>query len=139
MSGDSVLKFFWWLALGGAMAMIGVMLAGQLGAALILRRLARNETEREALVTRNTWLGLSRPAWLLLVCGAVVGAWWPLFRATLFSGLWPVLVAFAVALLVSPLGQGCRGQIAERWRGLWDLFWAAIAFAALVLMGIGIG
>ncbi len=139
MSADAVLKFFWWLALGLTVATIGVMLVGQLGLSLLLRHLGRHETEREALVARSGWSGVGHPAWLLLVGGAVVGAWWPLFHATLFAGLWPVLVAVAVALAVAPVGHGCRGHISPRWRAGWDMLWAAIALAALLLMGIGVG
>lgn len=139
MSADAVLRLFWWLALGLTVTLIGVLLVGQLGLALLLRHLGRTESERAALVARSGWTGVGHPAWLLLGGGAVAGAWWPLFRVTLFSGLWLVLAALAVALLVAPVGHGWRRRVSERYRGGWDLMWTLLALAALIVMGIGIG
>lgn len=141
MNGDTVLRLFWWLVLGAWMAAIGVILARELGLAVLLRYLGRTEAERRDLLAHHH---TARPSegqqvWLLLGGGALVGAWWPLFTATLFSGLWLVLLFLALAVLVGPVGHGYRKRLAEGMRGPWDAAWALVSLAALLVLGLGAG
>lgn len=140
MSGDTVLRLFWWLVLGAWAAGIGILLGTEMGLAVLLRYLGRNEAERRDLLAHH----VDRPSeghqvWLLLGGGALVGTWWPLFHATLFSGLWLVLLFLALAVLVGPVGHGYRQRVGEGLRGPWDLGWALVGFGALLVFGIGIG
>lgn len=140
MSGDTVLRLFWWLVLGAWVAGIGLLLTTELGLAVLLRYLGRTEAERRDLLSHH----IDRPSeghqvWLLLGGGALVGAWWPLFSASLFAGLWLVLLFIALALLVGPIAHGYRHRVRENLRGPWDAMWALIGLAALLVFGIGIG
>lgn len=137
MNGDTVLRFLWWLVLGAWMATIGVMLGRELGSTLLFRYLGRSEAERRSLVISGG-TGEGHPVWFLLG-GALVGAWWPLFTATLFSGLWLVLLFFALALLVGPVGRGYRERIPPSLLGAWDGVWALVALAALLVFGLAAG
>ena len=137
MNGDTVLRLFWWLVLGAWMASIGVALVRELGLAVLLPYLGRTDEERRALIARKG-TGEGHPVWLLLG-GALVGAWWPLFNATLFSGLWLVLLFLGLALLVGPVGHGYRDRVDTSLRGAWDGAWMLIALAALLVFGIAAG
>ncbi|HYW75054.1 MAG TPA: cytochrome d ubiquinol oxidase subunit II [Gammaproteobacteria bacterium] len=137
MNGDTVLRLFWWLVLGAWVATIGVALVRELGLAVLLPYLGRTDDERRALIARKG-TGEGHPVWLLLG-GALVGAWWPLFNATLFSGLWLVLLFMALALLVGPVGHGYRKHINASFRGAWDGGWMLIALAALLVFGLAAG
>ena len=137
MNGDTVLRLFWWLVLGAWMATIGVALVRELGLSVLLPYLGHTDDERRTLIARQG-SGEGHPVWLLLG-GALVGAWWPLFDATLFSGLWLVLLFIALALLVGPVGRGYRDHVGASLRGVWDGAWMLIALAALLVFGIAAG
>ncbi len=139
MNAEAVLRIFWWLALGALVAGIGIWLVGDLGLALLLRVLGRTETERREIVSRVGRVTDGHQVWLILLGGAVVGAWWPLFKASLFSGLWLVLLFIAIAVAVGPVGRGYRRLVRDERRGLWDALWAVLSLAALLVMGIGVG
>ena len=139
MNGDLVLRLFWWLALGALVAGIGIFLGGQLGLSVLLRYLGRNETERRVLIERAGRPADGHQVWFVLGGGAVAGAWWPLISTTLFSGLWLVLLFLGIALLGGPLGQGFRERIDASRRASWDLLWALLALASLLVLGIGVG
>lgn len=140
MSGDTVLRLFWWLVLGAWVAGIGILLTTELGLAVLLRYLGRSETERRDLLAHHIDRSSEgHQVWLLLGGGALVGAWWPLFDATLFGGLWLVLLFLALAVLVGPVAHGYRHRISESLRTPWDLGWALVGLAALLVFGIGIG
>lgn len=140
MNGDTVLRLFWWLVLGVWMAGIGILLTRELGLAVLLRYLGRTESERRELLGRHIQgPGDGHQVWLLLVGGALVGAWWPLFTATLFNGLWLVLLFIALAVLVGPVGHGYRQRLGEAARGPWDMAWALVSLGALLVFGLAAG
>ncbi|MGH8271319.1 MAG: cytochrome d ubiquinol oxidase subunit II [Gammaproteobacteria bacterium] len=139
MDAEAVLRIFWWLALGALVAGMGIWLVGDLGLALLLRALGRNESERREIVSRVGRVTDGHQVWLILAGGAVVGAWWPLFQTSLFSGLWLVLLFIAIAVAVGPVGRGYRHLVGEQRRGAWDALWAMLSLAALLVMGIGVG
>src|SRR5699024_8598025 len=115
---------------------IGILLASELGLTILFRHLARNETERRALLADNPAPVSGQTVWLLLFGGAVVGAWWPLFHASLFSGLWLVILFIGLALMVGPIGHGYREVVSRDRLALWDGGWAFASLAALLVMGI---
>ncbi len=139
MNEISVLNLFWWLLLGIAVSGVGIFMVRTLGIAVSLRILGRSKAERSELLEQAGGNAEGHPVWLILVGGAVVGAWWPLFRSSLFSGLWLVLLFLALALVVGSVGLGQRPRIAAKWLGTWDGTWAFLAGLSLLILGIGIG
>jgi len=139
MNGDLVLRLFWWLALGALVSGIGIVLGGQLGLSVLLRYLGRTEDERRRVIERAGRPADGHQVWVVLLGGAVAGAWWPLFSATLFSGLWLVLLFLGIAVLSGPVGQGYRERLNTSSRGAWDALWALLALASLLVLGIGVG
>ncbi len=135
----NALDLFWWLLLGGFVAAVGIVLAGELGLSVLMPYLARNEGDRRQLLARAAPPMSGHAVWVVLVGGAMVGAWWPLFHATFFSGLWLVLLFFIVAMLVAPIGHGYRPAITSQWRGAWDGLWALASLASLLVLGMGVG
>ncbi|MGH8273507.1 MAG: cytochrome d ubiquinol oxidase subunit II [Gammaproteobacteria bacterium] len=135
----AALHLFWWLILGGFVAAIAILIGGELGLAALLPYLAKNENERRSILARTPSPISGHVVWLVLLGGAVVGAWWPLFHATLFSGLWLVLLFIIVGVLVGPIGHGYRTLVAERRHGAWDGLWGLASLASLLVMGIGVG
>lgn len=136
---DAVLRTFWWLVLGGFVMAVGILICSELGLSVLLRFLARDEDERRTLLARNSSLISGQSVWLILLGGAVVGAWWPLFHATLFSGLWIVLLFIAIALLVGPVAHASRFVVPPRRLKLWDSGWGLLSLAALLVLGMGVG
>ncbi len=140
MSGDMVLRLFWWLVLGAWVAGIGILLTTELGLAVLLRYLGHNEVERRDLLAHHgNRLREGHQVWLLLVGGALAGVWWPLFSSTLFGGLWLILLFIGLAVLVGPVAHGYRQRLRMGWRAPWDGAWALIALAALLVFGMGVG
>lgn len=133
------LQIFWWLMLGGFVAVVGTLLAGELGLSVLLRFVARDEDERRALLAGYRSPVSGQAVWLMLLGGAVVGAWWPLFHASLFSGLWLVLLFILIALLVGPVGHSYRDVVPAKRLTLWDNAWTFLSVAALLVLGIGVG
>ncbi|MGH8162370.1 MAG: cytochrome d ubiquinol oxidase subunit II [Gammaproteobacteria bacterium] len=135
----NALDLFWWLLLGGFIAAVGIVLASELGLAVLMPYLAKSESDRRLLLTQAAPPMSGHAVWVVLLGGAMVGAWWPLFHATFFSGLWLVLLFFVIAMLVGPIGHGYRSAIANKWRGGWDGLWALAGLASLLVLGMGVG
>ncbi|GEM_PF-2034074 len=139
MNEISALNLFWWLLLGAAVSAAGIFMVRTLGLTLLLRILGRDGTERGELLEQAGGHSEEDQVWFILVGGAVVGAWWPLFKSSLFSGLWLVLLFLVLALVVGSVGLGQRRRIAAGWQRSWDGSWALLAGLSLLVLGIGIG
>src|SRR5215471_14489234 len=94
---------------------------------------------------RRQVLGTVGPFWdgnevWLVVAAAATFAAFPAWYATMFSGLYLVLLIVLVALIGRGVAFEYRGRVdRERWRAVWT--WAMTVGAAVVplLLGVGLG
>ncbi|HEX5313690.1 MAG TPA: cytochrome d ubiquinol oxidase subunit II, partial [Gammaproteobacteria bacterium] len=139
MEAYAVLKIVWWLLLGVLFVGIGIMIGQDMGIGTSLRYLGRSEHERRAVLTMigPHWGG--NGVWFVLGGGALFAAF-PTVYATLFSGLYIVMLLLLWAMIVRPLGFEYRSKLeSRRWRGTWDLALFASGFVPMLIFGTAIG
>ncbi len=133
------LRVIWWLLLGVLLAAFAVMDGADLGVAMVLPLVARNDNERRVLynVIGPVWEG--NQVWLI-VAGGVAFAAWPLLYAMAFSGFYLAMMLVLVALIVRPVAIKYRSKlVSERWRRTWDHIWTASGIVCALVFGVAIG
>jgi cytochrome bd ubiquinol oxidase subunit II len=133
------LRLIWWLFLGVLLIGFAIMDGFDLGVAMILPYVARNDAERR--ITINTigpfWDG--NQVWLILGGGAVFAAW-PLVYAASFSGFYIAMFLVLATLILRPVGFDFRNKVADaRWRTFWDYALFAGGLVPSVVFGVAFG
>ncbi|MGH8111295.1 MAG: cytochrome d ubiquinol oxidase subunit II [Rhodanobacteraceae bacterium] len=139
MEAYAALKIVWWLVLGILFMAIGTMIGQDMGVGTSLRWLGRNDYERRAVLNMigPHWDG--NQVWFVLGGGALFAAF-PTVYATLFSGLYIVMLILLWAMIVRPLGFEYRGKLqSENWRGWWDLALFISGFIPMLVFGTALG
>jgi cytochrome bd ubiquinol oxidase subunit II len=134
-----MLRLIWWLFLGVLLIGFAIMDGFDLGVAMLLPFVARNDTERR--VTINTigpfWDG--NQVWLVLGGGAVFAAWPPVYAAS-FSGFYLAMFLVLATLILRPVGFDFRNKIPDpRWRAFWDYALFAGGLVPSVVFGVAFG
>src|SRR5205809_3938153 len=134
-----VLRLIWWLFLGVLLIGFAIMDGFDLGVAMILPYVARDDSERR--VTINTigpfWDG--NQVWLILGGGAVFAAWPPVYAAS-FSGFYIAMFLVLATLILRPVGFDFRNKVADaRWRAFWDYALFAGGLVPSVVFGVAFG
>ncbi|MDI3560633.1 cytochrome d ubiquinol oxidase subunit II [Bradyrhizobium sp. Arg816] len=114
------LRVIWWLLLG--LLLIGFAITGgyDLGVAILLRYVARNDVERRITINAIGPFWEGNQVWLILGAGAVFAAWPEVYAAT-FSGFYVAMFLVLAALILRPVGFKFRNGFADtRWRAFWD-------------------
>lgn len=138
MNQFSALSIFWWLLLGLFVSGIGLFLVRLAGAMVTFPILGQNEDERDRLLSKAGGHSEGYQVLLVLAGGAIVGAWWPLFENSLFSGLWLILLFISLVVLAG-FAYGYRSRACGSAKRLWDLAGTVFGVAVLLVLGIGIG
>jgi cytochrome bd ubiquinol oxidase subunit II len=133
------LRVIWWLLLGVLLIGFAVMDGYDLGVAMLLPYVARDDAERR--VTINAigphWEG--NQVWLILGGGAVFAAW-PMLYAASFSGFYIAMFLVLVTLILRPVGFEFRNKFADtRWRAFWDYALFAGGLVPSVVFGVAFG
>jgi cytochrome d ubiquinol oxidase subunit II len=133
------LRLIWWLLLGVLLIGFAIMDGYDLGVAMLLPFVARNDAERR--VTINAigphWEG--NQVWLILGGGAVFAAWPPLYAAS-FSGFYIAMFLVLVTLILRPAGFDFRNKFPEpSWRTFWDYALFAGGLVPSVVFGVAFG
>ncbi|MGH8225453.1 MAG: cytochrome d ubiquinol oxidase subunit II [Gammaproteobacteria bacterium] len=139
MEAYVILKIIWWLLLGVLFMGIGIMIGQDMGVGTSLRYLGRSEHERRAVLNMigPHWDG--NQVWFVLGGGALFAAF-PTVYATLFSGLYIVMLILLWAMIVRPLGFEYRGKLeSARWRGWWDRMLFISGFVPMLVFGTAVG
>nr|WP_320136434.1 cytochrome d ubiquinol oxidase subunit II [uncultured Amphritea sp.] len=133
------LRLVWWLLVG--VLLIGFAIADgfDLGVAMLLPLLGKNDTERRVII--NTigphWDG--NQVWLITAGGAIFAAW-PLVYATAFSGFYWAMLLVLFALFFRPVGFEYRSKMpSARWRNNWDLGICLGSFVPALVFGVAFG
>ncbi|XAS69023.1 cytochrome d ubiquinol oxidase subunit II [Micrococcaceae bacterium Sec5.7] len=106
-----------------------------LGVGMLMKILARNDTERRVLLNTVGPVWDGNEVWLI-TAGAATFAAFPLWYASLFSALYFPLLVVLVALIFRAVAFEYRGKVdTVQWRTVWD--WAIAAGSFLAAFGIG--
>lgn len=139
MEAYIVLKVIWWLLLGVLLMGVGIMIGQDMGIGTSLRYLGRTDHERRAVLNMigPHWDG--NQVWFVLGGGALFAAF-PTVYATLFSGLYIVMLILLWAMIVRPLGFEYRGKMPnEGWRKRWDMALFISGFVPMLVFGTAVG
>lgn len=133
------LRHVWWLLLGVLLIAFAIMDGADLGVAMLLPLVTKNDAERRVLynVIGPVWEG--NQVWLILG-GGVIFAAWPLLYAMAFSGFYLAMMLLLVALILRPVAIKYRSRMGSMvWRRNWDAIWCATGVVAALVFGVAIG
>lgn len=119
-----------WFALIAVLWCGYFMLEGfDFGVGILMRRVAKNEAERRAVLTTLGPIWDGNEVWLVVAGGATFAAF-PQWYSTLFSGLYVPLLIILVALILRGVSFEFRSKRSNpRWRANWD---SALLIGSLV-------
>jgi cytochrome d ubiquinol oxidase subunit II len=101
--------------------------------------LGRDEAGRRAAISAVGPLWDGNEVWLIVAVAAMFAAF-PAWYATMLSGLYPVVVALLVALVLRGLSFEYRGRReSRRWCATWDGLMTGSSLAAPFLIGLALG
>ena len=133
------LRLIWWLLLGVLLIGFAVMDGFDLGTAMLLPFVARNDGERRVTINAIGPFWDGNQVWLILGGGAVFAAWPPVYAAS-FSGFYIAMFLVLAALIVRPVGFEFRNKIADlRWRTFWDYALFVGGLVPSVVFGVAFG
>jgi cytochrome d ubiquinol oxidase subunit II len=133
------LRIIWWLLLGVLLIGFAVMDGYDLGVAMLLPFVARDDAERR--VTINAigphWEG--NQVWLILGGGAMFAAWPDIYAAS-FSGFYIAMFLVLLTLILRPVGFDFRNKFTDAsWRAFWDYALFAGGLVPSVVFGVAFG
>lgn len=133
------LRLAWWVLLGVLLIAFAVTDGFDLGAAVLLPFVGRNDIERRIAINTIGPVWESNQVWLILGAGSIFAAWPPLYAVS-FSGFYVVMFLVLASLILRPVGFKFRSKIDDpRWRTVWD--WALVigGFVPAVVFGVAVG
>jgi cytochrome d ubiquinol oxidase subunit II len=135
----ATLKFIWWLLLGVLLIGFAIMDGFDLGAAMILPFVARDDAERRIVINTVGPVWEGNQVWLILGGGAIFAAWPTLYAAS-FSGFYPAMLLVLAALILRPVGFKFRSKLAApRWRATWDWLLCLGGAVPALVFGVAMG
>ena len=133
------LRVIWWVLLGVLLIGFAIMDGFDLGVAMWIPWLTKNDLERRVLINSigPTWEG--NQVWFILGGGAIFAAW-PMLYAVSFSGFYLAMLLVLLALILRPVGFKYRSKMSNpTWRTSWD--WALFVggLVPALIFGVAIG
>ena len=133
------MRLIWWALLGALL--IGFAITGgfDLGVAILLPFLGKNDTERRVIINSvgATWEG--NQVWFVTAGGALFAAW-PMAYAVAFSGFYFALLLTLFALFLRPIGFDYRSKLpSQKWRNYWDIALFVGGFVPALIFGVAFG
>jgi len=133
------LRIIWWAFLGALLIGFAIMDGFDLGVAMLLPFLGKNDDERRVIINSvgPTWEG--NQVWFVTAGGAMFAAW-PMAYAVSFSGMYFALLLTLFALFLRPLGFDYRSKLsAKKWRENWDKALFVGGLVPALVIGVGFG
>jgi cytochrome d ubiquinol oxidase subunit II len=135
----ATLKVIWWLLLGVLLIGFAVMDGFDLGVAMLLPFIARNDTERRVLINTVGPVWEGNQVWLILGAGAIFAAWPALYAAS-FSGFYLAMLLVLAALILRPVGFKFRSKMPDpKWRSCWDWALFVSGLVPALVFGVAMG
>jgi cytochrome d ubiquinol oxidase subunit II len=134
-----ILRLIWWLFLGVLLIGFAIMDGFDLGVAMLLPFVARNDAERRVTINSIGPFWDGNQVWLILGGGAVFAAWPPVYAAS-FSGFYLAMFLVLAALILRPVGFEFRNKVpSPRWRAFWDYALFVGGLVPSVVFGVAFG
>lgn len=134
-----LLRVIWWVLLGVLLIGFAIMDGFDLGTAICLPWIAKNDAERRILINSvgPTWEG--NQVWFILGGGAIFAAW-PSLYALSFSGFYLAMFTVLLSLILRPVGFKYRSKLLNPlWRSFWDIALFIGGFVPALIFGVAIG
>jgi len=134
-----ILRLIWWALLGVLLIGFAVLDGYDLGTAMLLPFVGRNDAERRQVreTVEPNWEG--HQVWFILGGGASFAAWPPLYAAS-FSGFYVAMFLVLLALIIRPVGFTFRDKLPNyRWREFWDWALSVGGFVPSLVFGVAFG
>jgi len=120
MEAYEILRLIWWAVLGVLLVGIAIMDGFDLGTAILLPFVGRNDGERRIVINTVGPVWEGNQVWFILGGGAIFAAWPPLYSVA-FSGFYFAMLLLLLALILRPVGFKFRSKLDNpRWRSFWD-------------------
>jgi cytochrome d ubiquinol oxidase subunit II len=134
-----ILRLVWWVFLGVLLIGFAIMDGFDLGVAMLLPYVARQDIERRVTINAVAPFWEGNQVWLILGGGAVFAAW-PQVYAASFSGFYIAMFLVLATLILRPVGFEFRNKVADtRWRTFWDYALFAGGLVPSVVFGVAFG
>jgi cytochrome bd ubiquinol oxidase subunit II len=133
------LRLIWWALLGILLIGFAVTDGFDLGVAMLLPWLGKNDLERRVIINciGPTWEG--NQVWFVLGGGAIFAAWPPLYSMA-FSGFYLAMLLVLLALILRPVGFKYRSKLPNpTWRNMWDSALFIGGFIPALIFGVAMG
>lgn len=135
----ATLRVLWWLLLGVLLAGFAVTDGFDLGAAIWLPFLGRDDAERRIVINTFGPVWEGNQVWLVLGGGAIFAAW-PMVYAVAFSGFYLAMFLVLCTLILRPVAIKYRSKHpAARWRTLWDWALFIAGLVPALVFGVAVG
>ncbi len=133
------LRVIWWALLGVLLIGFAVFDGFDLGTAILLPFVGRNDLERRVLINSVGPVWEGNQVWFILGGGASFAAWPPVY-ATAFSGFYIAMFLVLIALILRPVAFKFRGKIDDAlWRNVWDVALFIGGFVPALIFGVAFG
>ena len=115
-----IFRVLWWAILGVLLIGIAVMDGFDMGAAILLPIVGRNDIQRRIVINTVGPVWEGNQVWLILGGGAIFAAFPPLYGVA-FSGFYLAMLLLLFSLILRPVGFKFRSKLTDtRWRATWD-------------------
>ena len=132
------LHITWFILLGVLLAGYAVLDGFDLGVG-ILHPLAKGDHERRIFINSIGPIWDGNEVWLITFGGALFAAF-PEAYATIFSGIYPFVMALLFALIFRAASIEFRSKVhSPAWRHAWDYGFFGSSLLATFLFGVGVG
>lgn len=134
-----VLRIVWWLLLGVLLIGFAVFDGFDLGVAILLPFVAKNDEERRVAINTVGPVWEGNQVWFILGGGAIFAAW-PYVYAVAFSGFYFAMFVVLSALILRPVGFKYRSKLESTcWRAFWDWGLFVGGLVPALVFGVAIG
>lgn len=135
----ATLRVIWWVLLGLLLIGFAIMDGYDLGTAMLLPFVGRNDNERRVVINTIGPVWEGNQVWFILGGGAIFAAW-PLLYAVSFSGFYLAMFVVLCTFIIRPVAIKYRSKMPQAsWRNTWDGLLSAAAFIAALIFGVAVG
>ncbi len=133
------MEFFWYLILGGMLAMYMILDGYDFGAGIIHLFFAKSESDKKAITRAIGPYWDANEVWLIAGGGVLFFAF-PVLYASAFSGFYLPLIMILWLLIFRAIGLELRGLVDNQlWRIVWDKAFGISSLLLALFFGLALG